>query len=1622
MVERVAPEIIENFLHGSNPKKYVVGIEASYGEPYVHLIINDPETGKRIEKHPYKPFLWFKEEVSSILFDGKKSKSREVAQKYGIKTKRLRISDANGEIPNRLSNGYRYIATCNESYNKLIQFFKVGGIDVFDKKYSKLFFMFTPVEQFMIQTGIRLFKGMEDYNDVHRFQFDLETEGLDPKRHSIFQIGMRDNRGFEMVLETTGKTAQERRDSERDNLINFFRIINHLKPDVISGYNSESFDWAFIYERCDRLSIPVNKIAICLDGKTAIKRKPSMLKLGNEQEVFEQTNMWGYNVIDIAHAVRRAQAINSDIKGWGLKYITKYSNVAKENRVYVQGDKIYSTWADKVTDYAFNETNGDYYKISDKMPLADGYKKVKGNYIVQRYLLDDLWETEQIDGIYNQAAFLISKLLPTSYSRSSTMGTASQWKLIMAAWSYENDLAIPETENKRDFTGGLSRLLRVGYARNVVKFDYAALYPKTELTHKIFPELDISGVMAGLLTYIVDTRDKFKFLTSEEKAKAKAIQKRIDEGKDTLSKEELEELDKQLKEHKALASLYDKKQLPLKILANSWFGAYGAPYIFNWGDTNCAEETTCRGRQYLRLMVRHFKEKYGFEPLVGDSVTHDTPVYVRNKHNKTIDILPISDLFNENSEFLDAEKLRDYEEKPYEVLTRNGWKNIKYVYRHSTDKNIHRITTKDRLINVTEDHSLFQNGIEVKPSTLKRGDAIDVYSIPSNINDNIMLTEDEAFLYGFFLGDGSSLCSKRKVKYKSKKTGEVKTYFSKRSYWKISNTNLTHLERLQQILKNSFNVNGLIKNHLISSGVYNLVVHNTKFNKLFCEQFYTSYREKKVPKFILNANLSIKKAFIEGVFASDGYGDTIEDCSDIGMKSQIAMAGISVLLNELDIDFKIKTRKDKENFILFSLKNKNRNNSSFTDKTKKKTNEVWKNEIVSNKDTNNYVYDISTEDGTFICGINGIIAHNTDGFNFAFPDNIDEVKYVAKGSHWKTKNDAGKELSGLDAVLAEFNENFMTGKMGLDIDDIYESTINFSRKNYANLLNDKLKLVGNSIKSKKMPVYIEDFLSKAIRLLLDGKGKEFITYYQDYVDKIYNYNIPLVKIASKSKVKSTISDYKKKATKKNKAGNPMPKQAHMELAILNDLNVNLGDTIYYVNTGKSKTDGDCQTLVRAKMTKKQLAKYEAEHGHAPTFETKTILNCKLLDTMVVETNLELIKDIESLQKMLAACDPSDNERIEELNAKIQEMESSLLTDEYNVAKYLEAFNKKVKPLLVCFKPEIRGKILRQIKKDKKTKLEKLTEKYVFTEQQCELISGMPEKPTDQDDYYEDLMKMEDKEIRFWDSVEKVPNNMSVDEWEVIRADYHERKRIEREEGIKAEKELFEQILKRLELKEIRLFESSLTPPQEILIFATLSDDYMTFVSRKWGVELGSINDIFKYEEDAVERDMWYQLNSISDDNRYQLWLDYKSEQNIMSVEAQVKNEMKKEISNIHESIDLLKKHVEEFEEVVLKTQIEKTKKSDDEEDDDDEYNPEAPEPEIDGYIPELQKADFEIEMGSLSSSGGVAVDFVEVPIITKRKSPWDDEIGAIRGENDYAKELLKNLKDLPKEENDEWNF
>ena len=834
----VSQENIESFLLGEDEEKYIVSLEYDYRSNKIYKIIQDPEKGKIIKTDNFIPFAWVSQFSGINFYGGSKTAQKQAMSTHGIIIEKLDHKD-----DERLKNGFKFLVKTTKTYSNLINFFKGGGVNPWDREYSNHIMVLPPTEQFLVQKNKRLFKGFEEYDEVHRMVFDIETTGLSPEESSIFLIGIKDNRGFEKVI------AAQNEEEERKIIVDFFNIIDEIKPSLIGGYNSAFFDFPFIIRRAEILGLDINLISKTLNPSIPLKQKQGILKLANEMEDYTQTIMWGYNVIDIAHAVRRAQAINSDIKSWGLKYITQFIGAEKENRVYVEGDKIGKIYFDNF-DYYFNPKSGGYKKVGSPgtenlmSRFPGSFEKVNGEYIIERYLYDDIWETMVVDEEFNQANFLLSKLVPTTYQRLSTMGTATLWKMIMAAWSYNNNLAIPEKSEKRSFTGGLSRLLQVGYSTDVLKLDYSSLYPSIQLVHDVFPKCDVTGAMKSMLKYFRDTRIKYKKLAADYY------------GVDNK-----------------LSSQYNRKQLPIKIFINAFFGSLSAPQVFPWGDMDMGEQITCTGRQYLRQMIMWFMKR-GYQPLVMD----------------------------------------------------------------------------------------------------------------------------------------------------------------------------------------------------------------------------------------------------------------------------------------------------------------------------------------------------------------------TDGVNFSVPEGRNDHKYIGLGLNGLVEK--GKEYSGSDADVAEYNDLFMRGEMGLDTDGQWPATINVARKNYA-LLTDKgkVKLTGNTIKSKKLQTYVAEFLDEGLTMLLNGKGQEFLDFYYSYVEKIYNRQIPISKIANKARVKQSVKEYKVHITKRTKSGSLMSRQAHMELVMKEDIPVGLGDTIYYVNNGTRKSHGDVQKK-----------------------KDQIILNCYLVDDDIMEN------------------------RPDELG-------------EYNVPRYLASFNKRIEPLLVVFSPDIRDEIL-----------------------------------------------------------------------------------------------------------------------------------------------------------------------------------------------------------------------------------------------------------------------------------------------------------------------------------------
>ena len=105
---------------------------------------------------------------------------------------------------------------------------------------------------------------------------------------------------------------------------------------------------------------------------------------------------------------------------------------------------------------------------------------------------------------------------------------------------------------------------------------------------------------------------------------------------------------------------------------------------------------------------------------MGGSFTPDTPLFIKWKDSGLIDILPVSLLIDEHKVEIDGlGREYDYSSKPFEVLCRSGWVEPKYIYRHKTDKDIYEISDGNMKVNVTEDHSLFNDKMnKIKPSEI----------------------------------------------------------------------------------------------------------------------------------------------------------------------------------------------------------------------------------------------------------------------------------------------------------------------------------------------------------------------------------------------------------------------------------------------------------------------------------------------------------------------------------------------------------------------------------------------------------------------------------------------------------------------------------------------------------------------------------------------------------------------------------------------------------------------------------------------------------------------------------------------------------------------------------------
>lgn len=350
--------------------------------------------------------------------------------------------------------------------------------------------------------------------------------------------------------------------------------------------------------------------------------------------------------------------------------------------------------------------------------------------------------------------------------------------------------------------------------------------------------------------------------------------------------------------------------------------------------------------------------------MYGDSVTENTPLIIKDGSG-LIKVITIDELFDEKKATVYHKDKTAHELNKVLAWTEKGWTKINKIIKHKTTKKIYRVLTHTGCIDVTEDHSLVdENSQKIKPTECTVGTKL-LQSFPDCIEyDNSEITNEEAWVMGFFMADGS--CNK----YPNKKYGMKYS-------WAINNTNLEYLNKAKKYLETIEDQEFKILDTMKSSNVYKLVpvgeIKNItlKYRGILYHKSGKS-TEKIVPNAILNAPKSIKESFWKGYYVGDGdkdkYGYTRCDA-----KNMVTSQTLYRLMIDLGYNVSINTRKDKPN--VFRL-------TGTYGKVRKVQNAVKKMYDMSEyyyKDQKEiYVYDLETENHHFQGGIGNIVAHNTD--------------------------------------------------------------------------------------------------------------------------------------------------------------------------------------------------------------------------------------------------------------------------------------------------------------------------------------------------------------------------------------------------------------------------------------------------------------------------------------------------------------------------------------------------------------------------------------------------------------------------------------------------------------------
>ncbi|OZC04642.1 DNA polymerase [Rubricoccus marinus] len=341
--------------------------------------------------------------------------------------------------------------------------------DTQKERPDAIYFVGGPEQQYLMQTGRTLFKGME-LHDLHRLQFDLEVYSergfpqAEVPEHRIILVALSDNRGWSRVV---GGPLMD----EQSVLEETLELMRERDPDVIEGHNVFGFDLPYLAARCRRHGVP---LALGRDGSEP-RSFPSSMRFAERQIEFEAVEIAGRHIVDTLFQVMSFDVFSRDLPNYTLKGVAKYFGFAPEGRTYIEGEDIAQTWRE------------------DPQRLID-------------YALDDVIETAAIAEHLSGSTFYLTQMVPMPYGQCARSGPASKIESLFVRGYLHARHSVPRAEAGSQIVGGYTDVFMTGVVGPVVYADVESLYPSIMLNYGVQPRRDALGIFPRLLQRLTDLR------------------------------------------------------------------------------------------------------------------------------------------------------------------------------------------------------------------------------------------------------------------------------------------------------------------------------------------------------------------------------------------------------------------------------------------------------------------------------------------------------------------------------------------------------------------------------------------------------------------------------------------------------------------------------------------------------------------------------------------------------------------------------------------------------------------------------------------------------------------------------------------------------------------------------------------------------------------------------------------------------------------------------------------------------------------------------------------------------------------------------------------------------------